>query len=344
MLVRAARTPLTLALCSAAALVSACGSNVPSIEEVKSGFASPSGSTSDTRMVIAAQQKQQAADPATRVAGNGAAIGFGLTAEGKPRGLTQLRASELHKRQIARLKAFIEGRQHQALEAGAGFHSGCANEEAVNEAARDLLVNALLGSASASFSYEVDLTACTGGELTGRMEVDGEIELEKNSFRFALEQTLENVCETGGDKACVDGTFAVEIAAEADGSGSASKLEFTTALFATASWDQGGTRRTAETRGGMRASADDMGNASLEILVFVRDASGEEYTFVLKASARADGSSSLSVRGKDGELSCDVDAMGAGTCTGTGTAGGATVTWSVEDVASVLADKTLMGS
>jgi len=62
---------------------------------------------------------------------------------------------------------------------------------------------------------------------------------------------------------------------------------------------------------------------------------------VLKATAKADGSATLEVRGKDGSLTCNISAEGAGECTAMGN-GGAAVSWTRDEALTIAADEALM--
>lgn len=300
-------------LCLAAVGSFAC-SDRPGIDEVKEHFENPTGSTASKSSVIAATGKQDASSAAQRVAGNGNAFGFGLTAVGKRQGLERLQARTVFDREIRELKAMIAGKQELALITETGDRDPCVDEDEVSGAFGELaLTLALGGSGSADFSYEVDLEKCTNGEVTGTMSVDGEIELSKDSFRFFIEESLSNVCETVGEKACVDGEFAIEMAAEGDEMMNSGSLDFITAWFVSASWDEAGIRKSAEAKGGIRLAANEL-NASLEILIYVVDTDGEEKSLVLRVSADADGNATIEIRGSDGSISCVINADGSGEC------------------------------
>jgi len=304
-------------VCALGVTAFACGGR-PTIEEVKTHFENPTGSTGDKTALISATGKQEASETAQRVAGNGNAFGgLGLTAVGKKQGLDRLQAGSLFARQLNQLKAFTEGKRELALNGNMGDTDACVDEDEVNSAFTELFFSSALNngkSASADFSYTIDLNECTKGEVTGTMAVDGEIELTENSFRFLIEEELTDVCETVGQKACVDGEFAIEMATTGNTEQEEIRsLSFTTAWFVTAAWDEDGSRMSAEAKGGMRINADDT-MAKLEVLMFVVDKDGTEVSLVLRVTVNADGSGTVEIRGTDGSLSCVINADGSGEC------------------------------
>lgn len=321
----------------------ACGSDTPTIDEVKTEFENPSGSTSDKDSLISANEKSTAANPGTRIAGNGNVFGgAALTAQGKPLGIERLQASRLYSREYRMLSSFLEGKRELHLtEADA---SACKDQEELDGAVKELFVEALLtGSGSGSFSYSVDVAKCTGGEVTGAMDVSGEIELTDKSLIFNISQVLTNVCETTGQKACVTGEFALEMTALSDNGSDVSTGTFTTAWFLDAEWDEDGKRVSGQAKGGMRATGDNnTGAASLEYLLWVKKKDGTEVTYVLKISVDGEGNGTLEIRGKDGELVCTVKADGSGMCTAKDGTSTAEVSWSSDDAKVIATDAELM--
>jgi hypothetical protein len=307
------RLNLNWILCAAAVTSFACADR-PTIDQVKEHFENPTGATADKGSVIAATGKQDASSAAQRVAGNGAGFGFGLTAVGKQNGLERLQARTMFDKEIRQLKAIVAGKRELALSTEIGETDPCVDEAAVNDAFGELIFSAALGgSASADFSYEIDLDKCTNGKVTGTMSVEGEIELSEESFKFTIEEQLSNVCETTGEKACVDGEFAIEMAAEGDEMMNSGSLSFVTAWFVDASWEEDGARLEAEAKGGIRLVADET-SAQLEVLVFVVNADGSEESLVLRVTTNADGSGTIEIRGRDGSISCTINANGSGEC------------------------------
>jgi len=318
--------------------VAACGSDTPTIDQVKTEFENPSGSTSDKESLISANEKTSAATPATRVAGNGNVFSAsGLTAQGKALGIERLQGSRMFAREYRALSGFLDGSRELNLEEADA--SACKDKEELDGAVKELFVEAILtGSGKANFSYNVDVSKCTGGEVTGNMAVEGTIELSENHMKFEISQTLTNVCETIGQKACVTGEFVMEIAANSDDGNKVDTGSFTTAWFVDAEWDESGKRVTGQAKGGMRAKADgNTGAASLEYLLWVKRKDGTEVTYVLKVAVDGEGNGTLEIRGKDGELVCTVKADGSGMCTAKDQAGSAEVTWTADE-AKVVAE------
>lgn len=338
---RTIKLSLTIAAC-ATMILSACGGDRPSIDDVKQNFESPTGSSTDKSAVVSTNEKRTGSAPAHRIAGNGGGFGFGLTAHGKQRGLERLQAPRMFNREFQRVKYFLEGKQQQALSAAQSSADPCVDDDAVEGALKSLFAEILLtGSGSGSFKYDVDANKCSEGELTGTMTVKGKIEASKDSFKFSIEQTLTDVCEVGGEKACVTGEFLIEMEAKSENGGELGNASFVTAWFATASWDDDGTPVTAEAKGGVRIMADNT-SASLEYLYYVKDKDGNEVTYVLRITANADGSGTLEIRCADSEISCTVAADGSGMCTAKDDSSKVVVEWTDAEAGAIAADESLM--
>ena len=333
----------TVSLFSVFAMATACGSSAPTIDTVKENFENPTGSTNDRNAVIAANQKTTASGPATRLAGTGAGFGLGLTAVGKPVGIERLQVRRMFSNELRQLHGFVNGQGHQALLGELdGTGDNCGDDEAVQDAVKKLSLKLLTGgSGKASFSYGADLAQCTGGELTGKMDVDGEIELSESKFRFLVKQGMNNVCEQGGDQACVTGEFVVEVAVQGGlsglGSTSASSAQVLSSWFLNATWTEDGAAREAELKGGLQVSTSDDGSVSLEYLAFVMDDAGNEVSYVLSFNVAADGSGTFECRGADGSITCTLQADGSGACTATDSAGTAEFSWTASEADAVSA-------
>jgi hypothetical protein len=303
---------LFTSLTAATVFAVGCGSNVPSTDQVRSDFQSPSGKTSDKQGVMAVNGQQGGAGKAISVAGSGSTFGgLGLTADGKVSALTHLQPKNLLGPLVQRIGARHFGYQVQELRSAQSGECGNAFANATGS----------VTDTSGSFSVTIDLSSCDP-ELSGTMTMDVEYEIDQaaGGLSMTIEQSLDNVCEKAGDQACVSGDMLMEMklnfGAVSSGMQTGS-ADFLTAWALDATWKEGGKDLSASTKGGMRAAANNS-QASVEYLFYVKDSTGAEVSYVMTAVANDDGSASISIKGGDGELTCSVMANGAGSCTGTG--------------------------
>lgn len=337
-------------LCATAALslgLAACGGGGPSVSQVKADFESPSGKTSSKEGVIAVTTQQDASGAALALAGG--VPGVGLTAEGKYRGFQSLNIRNNFEPHARALYASLQGRAQRAQTADDTFDAaGAVNfASCFTDLGQQLQSNASGGASagSASASITVDLGTCTGGDMTGTLTVDVTIEAEQSgagiSFSYKVSYAFANVCETGGEKVCLDGTIAMEASGKfsessfTSSSSGAGNLDILTAWDLKGSWTEGGAAKTAALKGGLRTvfSADSSGggSAALEYLFYVSTPEGEEWSYVLRIRADSTGAGSLEIEGSDGSIRCTVNSDGSGSCTATEGGGTATVSWTASE-------------
>lgn len=305
----------------------ACGGG-PDIDQVKQDFDNPTGSTKDKNAVMSASSQASASGSVRSLGASGVPGGQGLTAIGKIRGFDEVSVFNRYASQIERDYYRFMKNESRALRT-AQFEScgGAEAEAAFGDLYRELGVDAALGggdSASASASFEMNLDACGDGSVTGAVKVEIEIELSENYFYYRITEELSNVCETTGDKACLDGTLLMEAEASVDASGQAGELSFIVAWEVDGTWEENGAKRAASVKGGVRTKIGgngDMGFASVEYLVYAMTPDGDEYSFVYEISANWDGvgggQGMLKITGTDGTLECTYTAEMV-SCTGSG--------------------------
>lgn len=339
----------------ASCALAACGGG-PNIDQVKADFENPSGSVNDKDAVVAAAGNQNASAPALAMVGGGVP-GLSLTATGKRSAFAQIAPERMHGSAINGIRNYfgVSGRTIRSLseaqvddlgdfeDDGDSFGNGCDDapeaKAAVNEALQDLIGDAALGgrSASGSASYSIDLSTCSGGELTGIVNDEIEIDVESDgqgggSFRFKITREMVNVCETGGGKACVSGTFLLEVSARGFAQQSFGQAETIAAWELTATMDG----KTLETKGGVRVELEGnetSGRARIEILAYAKASTGEEVSFVLTIEGNSStGEVTLSYRGRDGQIYCTAHADGSGECRATNSDGAqAILTWTAAE-------------
>lgn len=318
------------AVLTTALALTACGGG-PDIDQVRADFDNPSGSTKDKTGVLAANGKRDASESALRLTTGVPGASGGLTAAGKAHGLDKIAPRALWEQKLRSLynqRMATEGRalrmaQDEEPIGGDDFGSGCQDSPEAQAAFQELVTdlgvdaaNPLGGStADASAEYTQDLASCSGGALTGTLEVAIEVELEEGKMRFAIEQGFVEVCEAEGAKTCINGTFIMEATMAGSGTGEDGSLEFLTAWELDATWTEDGAELSASTKGGIRMAVDNQ-MFGLEYLVYCKDSAGEEVSYVLRFQVNADGSMSLEYKGADGEMSCSVTSDGNGQCTG----------------------------
>ncbi len=312
----------------AAIALTACGGG-PDVESAREHFKNPTGSTQNQAAVAASGGSLSLSNSAISVAGDGIP-GRGLTAEGKIKGFNQVSIRRLWERRGRALLDLSLGRTSQGLEEANFSGAGCGDTPEAQQAYQDLIEDLTLSSAiggalgsssvSGSASYSLDLSTCSGSQLTGSASYEIKIEVSGDSASFTVKQGFDNVCTTDAEPECLSGSILMEASATSGlSSGSA---EFITAweLEATAG------AKSASLKGGVRVAATN-DSGTLETLIFAKGPDGEEYSFVYTIKATAD-SATVTIRGSDGELSCSITNEGAtGMCTGPN----GSITWTAEE-------------
>lgn len=295
---------LTLATSLALGLAAAaCGGNVPSADRIKADFESPSGSTKSRQTVAGAYATNEASSTAGRLAGAFSPVGGALTQVQRP--IERVGIARMMSPYIARLQERVEGKSSRALSSGVDFEA-CGNSQEIESQLAESFAS---GSTSGSFDVDVDLGACSGGQLTGKLSISGSFDVDTDSFVFDVTETMVNVCETEGEKYCINGEYQMEATM------TSAKIELVTGWYATASWTEDGAAKSIVTKGGIRLGFDEMGSGAAEYLVYVKDENGEEQSLVLKIEATNEGVT-YSIRGNDGSITCTIDSSGAGQCDG----------------------------
>lgn len=339
------RTTLRLALVPLVPLFAvACGGG-PDLEQVKKDFQSPSGSVGNKESVVAANGKRDAGGPAIALAGGGVP-GAALTARGTGSALEELNAYRTFADRARSLNAALRaGKKEQALRTSQATDIGarCSDSEVAREAYSEMLsdlfldaINPLGGDLNGSADYELDLSSCSEGQLTGRLAVEIEVTLAENRFAFKVTEDFDNVCELSGAEACVTGTLIMEAAADNTGS-DASNFNFVTAWELDTRWNDNGTPREASVSAGLRiGSVQDGMNATttVEYLFYVTPPDGDQVSYVFRLTADEMGNATFEIRGADGSLSCAIMPEG-GTCTSIGGDGTATLTWTRDEAAGL---------
>jgi hypothetical protein len=309
----------------------ACGGG-PDIDQVREDFENPSGSTTDKTAVMSASS-QASASGSVRSLGASGVPGQGLTAIGKVRGFGEVNMMNRYMPMMQQnYYRFFKNESAPLRTAEFEECGGAEAQAAGEEIAQELGVDVLLGggSASASASFEMNLDNCGAG-VTGTVKVEMEVELSENRLYYKITEELQNVCETEGEMACLDGTLLMEAELNANGENDAS-ARVLVAWEVDGTWQENGAQRSASLKGGVKVEAAAMGNAgsgSVEYLVYAITPDGEEYSFVYEISADWDGvgggSGMLSIRGRDGELSCSYTPTMV-SCTGSGD-----LSWTAEE-------------
>lgn len=292
-------TPFALGLALAA-----CGGDVPSTSQIKADFESPSGSTKSKQTVAGAYTKNQAAGTASGLASSFSPLG-GLSAAGQGSALERVGVARMMQPHLARLSQHVSGKVARGLSAATDFDACMDSEEIGQELASSLAT----GSTSGSFDVDIDLSSCSGGQLTGSIAMSGSFDIDGESFVFEVSQVMTNVCETSGNKYCVTGEYLMEATMANE------QMSLVSGWYATATWEEDGAQRSLVTKGGVKLGlGGDAG--SVEYLVYVTDENGEEVSLVLKIDTTADGTTTVSIRGSDGSLDCTIDSSGGGSCGG----------------------------
>jgi hypothetical protein len=288
----------------------ACGG--PDIDKVKADFQNPSGKTSDKSGVIAAQGKQSSSSGAMQVGVGGVPGlgGDGLTAVGKDKGFVKASAARLMIPQAERIRSLVQKTpvRQFALDIAQAEGGDCGDAEATAALGEDLAVDAADGEASGSFSFSVDFSSCAGSGLTGKATYNVDYEVSQTAFDMTVSLDFDAVCQENGD--CITGSMLMNMNADG-GVGAAGSFETITAWDLTATTDG----KEITTKGGIKMGFDDLGS-SIEILVYVNTADGEEWSYVLKATQGFNGEGMLEIRGSDGNATCTWHADGNGQCTG----------------------------
>ncbi len=315
--------PILYGCVAASFFLAACGGDGSTIDSVRSGLQSPTGTAANKDAVVAVHSKLEGATPALSLAGG--VPGRSLTVDGPSR-LSELSPRSMWQSRARKLFELIRSRdpnKRQTLARGISNNSCGQSEAAVkayNGLVGQLFVEALAGkkSFSAKEGYTEDLAECSDGTLSGTLTVSIEITASSERFTFKVSTKFANACETGGSKACVDGTMDFELS----GSGEVSEGEEGEGIAAwdiNAKWSKEGASKSAHLRGGLRIAQTEnsgMNTNELEYLFFVTDPDGEEHSFVLKLTGTPGEGGSVTIRGKDGEIRCDADGQGVTKCTG----------------------------
>lgn len=341
------RTPLKILLASFGPLFAiACGGG-PDIDKTKADFENPSGSVGSKEAVIAANGERGAGGPAIAVAGGGVP-GAALVADGGTSELSKLNVMRNFAPKAQSLYAALRaGSKQQALAtAQTSIGDRCADSEAARQAYSDMIaslfldaLNPLGGDLDGSASYEIDLSSCSEGQLSGRLGVEIEVLLAENRFKFTVTESFDNVCETMDAQACVSGDLIMEAAADSTGM-DAANFTFVSAWELDTKWNDNGTPREATVTGGLRIAAIQMGSSqtsSIEYLFYVTPPDGDAVSYVFRATADEMGNATFEVRGHDGSISCSINNEG-GSCTSVGGDGTVTLTWTAADEAALSMD------
>lgn len=293
----------------------ACGGD--KIDQVRTDFASPSGSTANKDAVIAVEGQRSGASPAMGLAAGG--VPGALTAYGKSRPLEQVsvrqwesRAEQLFQAYAAR-RAGAEVQTQRAALVGQGCADSPEANAAFEEIWREFVIDAAIGfgAASGDATYSVDVDACSDGELTGNLSIYLKIQASDDEVFFEVKQTMD-VCENSGAMACVDGETVMRATGSDDG-GSASTSEVLAYWDVKSSWQDDGVARNAQLKGGIRIAGSSNGmdaTASIEYLFYVQGPDGQEFSYVWTLTAESTGGNGMvtwTLRGADGEVSCTAD-------------------------------------
>lgn len=288
-----------------ATFIACGGSDVPKADRVRADFQSPSGSVKDKSQLAEASISQGASSDLGALAG-GLNIGLGLSSQ-KQTGLARLEFSKQYGGVLRQLQDVLQGRSSRAL--SARDYSACTDGDQISSAMQNSLSSA---GTSGSFDFSIDLATCSSGELTGRMAVSGEFDVDAGAqkFTFTLTQKFTAVCETSGDKKCVDGEFLTEATFAND------TIEMVAGWSATATWTEDGKARKIDSKGGLKLSGlGDDSRSSIEYLVYVTLDDGTEVSFVLSIQSSESGTV-IAYRGTDGSTQCTISADGSGSCDG----------------------------
>ena len=294
--------PLLVGLCASALFVG-CGTDGVDLDQVQEDFDNPSGSTQDQDALISAADKLEGTTTGLETAFvNPFGGGFGLTAQ-------RTNIARFHPQRLA----------HPLLRwayARVGISRQFLGEDDIGECINDQILSGVSGNVTpsggeASFDVTIDLGDCTS-DASGSISMSGSMELTENSLRMDLEYTYDEVCITIGNQACIDGTVVAEMNSDSLLGGS---IDMIMGWNFAASWkDDSSKSRSIDTKGGLRIQAD-KNQGALEYLVYVRNSAGDEVSYVLRIAANAEGAS-ITIKGNDGEVSCNFLADGSGSCSG----------------------------
>jgi hypothetical protein len=327
--------------------VAACsGPNTgPNVDQVKADFDNPSGSAKDQQGVAATAGAQDNLESTGGAGFTGGGVpGFSLRAEGLVQtGFAPLIPHNLFADQIAELQDLVLGKQSFDLSGMSGMGSGaspsgsiisqCVSSKDVQQkfasqlqgAASDLKKS---GHASFDISTTVDFSNCPNSGYTGSFDIElkGDINERAPSASVTLEVSvnLHTACQTASG-VCIDGGIAEEdvingsatvLSPNAGGARSGSgSISYLVAWDFTATKDS----QTITEKGGSRVSlsgANGMRDASVELLFYVANSERQLVSYVLKVSADSNGTVTLELRCKDGNLTCTKMADGSAMCMG----------------------------
>lgn len=148
---------------------------------------------------------------------------------------------------------------------------------------------------------KVDVSCATSGKATGEISFTGSVKATATESDVIFGMTMSNVCQ---DDKCLDGSMAAQVTSSATGSKVTVQGSFDMTV--------GGVTKHGDW--GVIVTSGE-GNSSAQLVSF--DDAGASY--VLSASASADGTGSVTIKGANGEFSCSYDAGGdKGSCTGAG--------------------------
>ena len=323
----------SLALCLALPLV-ACGGGGNSFDSLETQLASPTGSIMETDTVIAADEKRQSSDSLTEL------NGFVPFSSGE-----RMKRSLIFRsvQPLARgIEAFggTTGTAYQPQDLGDPGDDLNFDADCFDDLFDDLSdVNISENQISASYNDSVNVADCSS-TATGTIGVNlsytikGSIASERiDSISFKGTINYQDVCETVGDKGCIDGTIQMGAKISETGVVSFDEITILSTWDLVVSWDEGGTRQSVDISGGLKLDlSDNLGK--VEILIEATSSAGDNVSYAFEVTSTlgapficrgVDGRATCTINQLDGSVSCNVD-------------GGGTVTWTQEDIDRVTED------
>lgn len=325
---------LTISFFASAMLV-ACGSSGPNIEQSKQDMNSPSGLTTDRNAIISAQGKQSTSRSSgfesAMSANPFAGASFGALRLQPQKSQPFARFRDAHPLNVLRpWFAHIEaqtGRKLQGLRANqdipefpepdvdtdpAGFEA-CFDPNSVSYSGSP----SPDGTGSFSAKIVVDYSLCESA-FTGKQVLEASMESTATQFSITSRTELIQLCD---GTSCMNGFTAVEMS----GSGNLFSGLGTENASMFAAWDLKMITSTTRihTKGAMRLTGNDFSTA--EFMVYTRNSEGKEVSYVLR-----EGNGMWSYRGADGEISCSYNGR-AGSCSG----GASTLEWTEDEALAI---------
>ncbi len=301
-------------------IAAACGSG-PDISSIKNALDNPTGSVNDKGGVTAAAQRQQANGSAGSVGAISPFGGGALTISGAAErpAVQPMFAMDAMKPFFEHVeRRFGRAMNIRELRTADDDFDSCFNDAFAQAATLDP------NGDSFDMKVDIDFDSCGDASLSGRltMEMSGEVDINAGSFEYEASYVYSNVCvKSDSEKVCQDGEMRLEGVGRAPTNGSTNG-DFSMEIFA--AWEiatlieADGNSHELNNKGGLEmklGANDDSAELSFRMVVFVTLPSGEEVSYTLTISAD-DNSGSFSITGKDGSLTCTVDAAGNGSCTG----------------------------